>query len=175
MAYKTGDIIKRKHFVILLDASMGGETPEWVAIGKDNDSLAIDHNPDTENSKNVLGETTFRHNGEEKSFSVDPYMVRFNDALGKKLQEACENDLFGDDLKTKCMIVYMNDNTTADPDTTGSTGYTAKTQDANIVINSEGGGTDGFAVPFSVVLSGTPTKGKAKKTGAAWSFTEGLG
>ena len=34
----------------------------WEALGKDTDDLSKELNPDTETSKNVLGETTFKHN-----------------------------------------------------------------------------------------------------------------
>ena len=33
----------------------------WEALGRDNDDLSKSLNPDTETSKNVLGESTFKH------------------------------------------------------------------------------------------------------------------
>ena len=42
----------------------------WDAIGKDNDDLSKELNPDTETGKNVLGESTFTHSGYEPEVEV---------------------------------------------------------------------------------------------------------
>lgn len=57
----------------------------WEAIGKDNDDLSKELNPDTEKSKNVLGESTFKHSGYEPEVDVDPYYMDPDRAMYEKM------------------------------------------------------------------------------------------
>ena len=61
---------------------------EWEVLGRDNDDLSKALNPDTETSKNVLGEATFKHNGYEPEVSVDPYYADNESVLYEKLLAA---------------------------------------------------------------------------------------
>ena len=111
-------------------ASGTGSAPanvQWEVLGRDNDDLNKDLNPDTETSKNVLGESTFKHSGYEPEVSVDPY--------------------YGDeDIKGYFVeVVYTTVN--AEAGTMSGTGYM---REAYIVPQSTGGDTSGYAIPFTV-------------------------
>ena len=55
--------IARKYMAHFLDSTFGGQTPSWYRIGEDLEEYSVGMNPDTEVKKNILGNTTFTHNG----------------------------------------------------------------------------------------------------------------
>lgn len=57
--------IDRKYMAHFLDAGSlcGGSSVDYERLGKDLEEYNIELNPDTETSKNILGESTFKHNG----------------------------------------------------------------------------------------------------------------
>ena len=119
----------------------------WEALGKDNDDLSKELNPDTEAGRNVLGESTFKHNGYEPEVNVDPYYAEPDSALYEKLLAAAVQEKYGDeDIKGYFVeVVFDSVNTTAG--TMSGTGYK---RDAYIVPQSTGGDTSGFGIPFTV-------------------------
>ena len=129
----------------------------WEVLGKDNDDLSKELNPDTETSKNVLGEATFKHNGYEPSVSVDPYYADEDSALYEKLKAAAVQEKYGDtDIKGKFVeVVFDGDGATATVGKLTGTGYQ---RDAYIVPQSTGGDTAGFGIPFTVNPVGPMTE-----------------
>ena len=66
--------IARKYMAHFLDTSFGGATAAWYRIGEDLEEYNVELNPDTEVKKNILGNTTFNHNGYDPSAHSDqPY------------------------------------------------------------------------------------------------------
>ena len=90
-------------------------------IGKDNDDLSIDTSPDTEQSKNVLGETNFAHNGYTPSLAVD-YIARSEDAIYPVLQKIANELSVSDDDITMDLIVATLTEEVKDSDTKTLTG-----------------------------------------------------
>ncbi len=119
---------------------------EYEALGRDNDDLSKDLNPDTETSKNVLGETTFKHNGYEPSVSVDPYYADSESVLYEKLVEIALEEKYGEDTKGYFIEVFFDQ---ADAKAGTMTG-TGKKRAAYIVPQSTGGDTSGVGIPFTV-------------------------
>lgn len=118
---------------------------EWEVLGKDNDDLSKELNPDTETSKNVLGEATFKHNGYEPEVSVDPYYADSESALYEKLLAAAVQEKYGDaDIKGYFVEVVFE---TVGTGTLSGTGYM---REAYIVPQSTGGDTAGLGIPFTV-------------------------
>lgn len=120
---------------------------DWEVLGRDNDDLSKALNPDTENSKNVLGEATFKHNGYEPEVNLDPYYADDTSALYDKLLAAAVQEKFGDaDIKGYFVeVVFSTVNASAG--TMTGTGYM---REAYIVPESTGGDTSGFGIPFTV-------------------------
>lgn len=143
--------IDRKYMAHLIDASFGGETPNWVRLGEDLEEYNIDMNPDTETSKNILGETSFRHNGYEPSSSADPYYAKTTDPLFPKLQEIVDKRIKDDGCKTKALEVHMWEGE--------ETAFEAYMQECYVIPNSYGGDTSGYQIPFTVYYTGARTKG----------------
>lgn len=117
----------------------------WDVLGKDNDDLNKELNPDTETSKNVLGEATFKHNGYEPEVNVDPYYADDESPLYEKLLAAAVQEKYGDaDIKGFFVEAVFEK---AENGVLTGTGYR---REAYIVPQSTGGDTAGFGIPFTV-------------------------
>ena len=57
--------IERKYLAHFIDASFGtgSATPNYIRLGADLEEYNLDMNPDIEVSKNILGDSTIKHNG----------------------------------------------------------------------------------------------------------------
>lgn len=143
--------IERKYMAHMLDASFGGET-NYVRLGKDLEEYNVELNPDTETSKNILGESTFKHNGYEVSAEADPYYAVVGDPLFEKLQDIIDNRHTGDQCKTTALEVHLWDGDE-------TSGFAAYRQECYIIPNSYGGDTSGYQIPFTVYYTGERVKG----------------
>ncbi len=131
-----------------------GASSGWEVVGRDNDDLSKELNPDTETSKNVLGEATFKHNGYEPEVGVDPYYADNSSILYDKLLAAAVQEKYGDaDIKGYFIEVVFSSVDTA-AGTMSGTGYK---REAYIVPQSTGGDTSGFGIPFNVYPVGAMT------------------
>lgn len=127
----------------------------WEALGKDNDSLAKELNPDTEKSKNVLGESTFRHSGYEPEISLDPYYIDPSRKMYKRLLKNAIEEKYGEnDLLGKFAEAFF---TSANKEKRIMTGY-CFVRDAWYVPNSTGGDTTAYAIPVTITPVGAVTK-----------------
>ena len=137
---------------VVYTAANGG----WEALGKDVDDLSKDLNPDTENSKNVLGETRFEHKGYQSTVSMDTYYMAperlmYAHLLDVAMQEKyAESDLLG--YFAEAYFTEVNEAAHT------MTGY-CYVRRAWIVPQSVGGSTAGFSIPFNV----NPQGGMEKK------------
>ena len=119
----------------------------WEVLGRDNDDLSKELNPDTETSKNVLGESTFKHKGYEPSVNVDPYYADPDSALYTKLKAAAVEEKYGDaDIKGYFVEVVFDQTQSTAGHLTGS----GHMREAYIVPQSTGGSTEGYGIPFTV-------------------------
>lgn len=147
--------IDRKYMAHYIDAGSlcGGPTPKYERLGKDLEEYNVELNPDTETSKNILGESTFKHNGYEVSSDADPFYADTTSGLFTALQKIVDGRLKDDNLKTKAVEVHLWTETTADK-------YEAYQQDCYVVPTSYGGDTSGYQIPFTVNYTGERVKGK---------------
>ena len=139
---------KLMYFAGFLQAGTSKSAPgdvDWEVLGVDNDDLSKELNPDTESSKNVLLEATFKHNGYEPEVNVDPYYADDASNLFEKLSAAAIQEKFGD---ADILGYFVEVNyTTATATTLSGTGYMRQ---AYIVPESTGGDTSGLGIPFTV-------------------------
>lgn len=149
----TGTPAKNDILVVTYAASASG----WEALGKDNDDLSKELNPDTESSKNVLGEATFRHSGYEPEVGIDPYYIDPSRKMYARIRENAIEENYGEnDLLGLFAEAYYE---TANKETRTMTGYCFVRQ-AWFVPESVGGDTTAFAVPVTVHPVGPKTKKK---------------
>ena len=133
-------------------AASGG----WEALGKDDDDLSKELNPDTETKKNVLGETSFTHKGYEPAVDVDQYYadpsrILYEHMLDIAMQEKySEEDCLG--YFAEAFFTSVNEQART------MSGY-CYVRRAWLVPQSIGGDTSGLAIPFNI----TPIGGMEKK------------
>jgi len=149
-------MIERKYMAHFVDASFGGTTANWERLGADLEEYNVDLNPDTETSKNILGESTFKHKGYEESSDADPYYADEDSALFLKLQDIIDTRAKGDSCKTYALEAHLWDGT--EPE------FVAYRQACYVVPTSYGGDTSGYQIPFTVNYVGTRTKGTYNTT-----------
>ena len=146
--------VARKYMAHYLDATFGGTTPSYYRLGKELEEYTVDMNPDTEVVKNILGDSTFRHNGYEPSADSDPYYAVTDDPLFPKLQSFVDDLVTDDRMKTTAIEVHLWDEGTA------TNSYVAYKQSCYVVPTSYGGDTSGYQIPFTVNYTGSKTKGE---------------
>lgn len=146
--------IDRKYMAHLIDAGMlcNGTTSEYERLGEDLEEYNVELSPDTEISKNILGQSTFKHNGYEASSDAEPYYARTDSTLSNKLQTIIDNRYKDDNCKTNALEVHMWEGSE-------TAGYTAYKQDCHVVPTSYGGDTSGYQISFSVNYVGDRVKG----------------
>ena len=142
--------IERKYLAHFIDASFGGETPNFVRLGKDLEEFIEELNPDVEVKKNILGEQNVVHNGYEVQSEVDPFYAYTGDPLFEQLSKIANERLTGDDCKTTKIDVLLKED--------GSMEW-AYREDVYVVPNSVGGDTSGVQIPFTVYNAGNRVAG----------------
>lgn len=142
--------IERKYLAHFIDASFGGETPNFVRLGKDLEEFIEELNPDVEVKKNILGEQNVVHNGYEVQSEVDPFYAYTGDPLYEQLALIANERKTGDDCKTTKVDVLIKED--------GSVEW-AYREDVYVVPNSVGGDTSGVQIPFTVYNAGNRVAG----------------
>lgn len=129
----------------------------WEALGKDNEELSKELNPDTETSKNVLGEATFVHSGYAPEISMDPYYIDPARKMYKKLVENALQEKYGE----KDLLGYFAEAhfESANPQTRIMTGY-CFVRRAWYVPQSTGGDTSAYAIPVTINPVGAVSRKK---------------
>lgn len=153
--------IERKYLAHFIDASFGGETPNFVRLGKDLEEFIEELNPDVEVKKNILGEQNVVHNGYEVQSEVDPFYAYTGDPLYEQLALIANERKTGDDCKTTKVDVLLNEDGTV---------VWAYREDVYVVPNSVGGDTSGVQIPFTVYNAGNRVAGTWDTT--TKTFTE---
>lgn len=142
--------VEREYLAHYIDASFGGQTPEYVRLGSDLEEYNEELNPDIEVKKNILGEQTVSHNGYEVQSEVEPFYADYDDPLFEQLSKIANERLTGKDCQTTKVDVLLNEDGTV---------LWAYREDVWVVPNSVGGDTSGVQIPFSVYNAGNRVKG----------------
>ena len=152
--------MQRKFFQTYVDSTMNGTTPSYYRLGKDLEEFNVEMNPDTETGKNILGESTFTHNGYEISADADPFYARQSDVLFEALQGIIDTQAQYEGCATTLIEVHL-----WDAGTTSGT-YKAYKQNVYLVPTSYGGDTSGYQIPFTINYVGEKTAGYFTPDGA---------
>lgn len=149
----TGEAAENDILVVNYTAASGA----WEALGKDNDDMSKELNPDTETGKNVLGEVRFTHSGYEPEVSVDPYYIDPARKMYKRLMRIAHEESYSEsDCVGFFAEAYFE---TANKLTKKMTGHCYVRQ-AWYVPQSVGGDTSGYAIPVNITPFGPMTKKK---------------
>lgn len=136
-------------------------------LGEDIEEMSVEMNPETEQRKNILGQTKTVDSGFTPTMSADPWYANTDSKLYPHMKEIVFEQLKGDARKT-LMLEVIVENTEADT-------HTAYLREVKVTPTSYGGGTEGFNIPFTVDFDGAYAKGtvtaESVKAGAP-VFTE---
>ena len=155
--------LAREALMHYIDSSFGTDSATWFLIGKDIDDMSVELNPDTETTKNILGETTVKDNGYEPSMSADPYYANPEDSIYEKLVNIAMNRLKGDNCKTQILEVIIKD--------TAETAHQAWVEDVIVKPQSYGGDRSGVSIPFNVLFDGNRKEGTVTIAKGVPTFT----
>lgn len=146
--------IARKYLAHFINAALpGAEAAAYERLGKDLEEYSPEMSAEVETKKNILGETNVVISGYEKTASVEPYYAEKDSALFTRLQAIIDGNLVLDDLKTDVVEVKLWG---AEE---GATSFPAIQEEAYIEVNSYGGDTTGYQIPFTIHYTGVKTVG----------------
>lgn len=128
-----------------------------IRLGKDLEELNFDMSPDIETVKNILNETSVRHNGFEPTAAVDPFYIEsYDDALSEKVRQIAMNRITDDRCKTTYYDVWL---LPPEEPSGKPTVHSAWREDCMIIPQSYGGDTSGVQIPFEIRPCGNRVKG----------------
>ena len=143
--------IERKYLAHYIDAAVNGEAA-YEQLGKDLEEFSPELSALVETKKNILGNTSIVISSYEKTASVEPFYAEKDSALFNRLQAIIDDELVLDELKVNVVEVKLWD---AKEDGV----YPAIREEAYVEINSYGGDTTGYQIPFTLHYTGKKTKG----------------
>ena len=120
-------------------------------IGDDIEEMSVELNSDTEQIKNILGQTKTKDNGYAPSMDADPFYADPDKAIYPKLRDIAMDRLTGDACKSLMLEVIVED--------TSAETHTAWLREVMVKPQSYGGDTAGFNIPFTVSEDGASVKG----------------
>lgn len=150
---------------------MSFDEEDWTPLGKGMDSLSIETNPETEQNNDVLGNADFSHKGYKPSITVD-YKANSAESIYIGLQKIVDTLAVDEETTTAHLIVATLVKPLKDSATQTVTGSGFKTQ-IRVVVNSDGGDTAGYVIPFTGYEFGTRTQGTVSVSEKKPTFTEG--
>lgn len=143
--------IERKYLAHFIDAAAEGESV-YEQLGKDLEEFSPELSAQVETKKNILGNTSILISSYEKTASVEPYYAEKDSALFARLQSIIDDQLVLDDVKTHVVEVKLWEEQTDGV-------YPATREEAYVEINSYGGDTTGYQIPFTLHFTGKKVKG----------------
>ena len=144
--------IERKYLAHFINVGKDSAQGVFERLGKDLEEYSPDLSAQVETKKNIWGETSVVISGYEKTASVEPYYAESGTGLFEKLQGIIDDGLVLDALKTQVVEVKL-----WEPEADGS--YPAICEEAYIEVNSYGGDTTGYQIPFTLHFTGVKEKG----------------
>ena len=148
--------LEREALATYLDAGFNTKAADaakanFEIIGDDIEEMAVELNADTEQIKNILGQTKTKDNGYAPSMDADPFYADPEKKLYPKLRDIAMNRLKGDECKTLMLEVIVED--------TAAETHTAYLREVMVKPQSYGGSTEGLNYPFNVAEDGETVKG----------------
>lgn len=143
---------------------------DWTCLGKDTDDLSIELNPDTEQVKNVQGEVTFVNNGYTPALSNDSYIARREDSIYEPLQTIA-NTLATDDSRTSATLLVATLTDEVKESKTKTLTGKGFTVPVKVVVDSDGGSTSGYGIPFTISEDGGRVQGTVSVSNKVPTFT----
>lgn len=165
--------LEREAFQSYLDSAFKKKVADassavWEVLGDDIEDMSVNLNPDTDQKKNILGQTKTTDSGYKPSMDASPFYADPEKKLYPKIRDIAYGRLKGDACKTLLLEVTMED--------TEDANHLAYVREVLVKPQSYGGGTEGHNFPFNVLEDGASVKGYVSATSLASgspSFTAG--
>lgn len=161
--------LKREQLAHYVDTGWNSKVSDvgkaaWEIVGSDIEEMNVDLSPDTEQFKNILGQSRVKHNGYEATMSADPFYADPDSKLYGQLRDIAMERKKGDDCKTLMMEVLVED--------TSATKHRAYVREVMVIPQSYGGDTEGVSFPFDVTEDGAFVAGTVSATSLATGAPE---
>ena len=143
--------IERKYLAHFINTAESGEAV-YERLGKDLEEFSPELSAQVDTKKNILGETSVIISSYEKTGSVEPYYAEAGTGLFQRLQAIIDGSLVLDDLKTDVVEVKLWEDAE-------NGAYPAIREEVYIEVNSYGGDTTGYQIPFTLHYTGNKVKG----------------
>ena len=143
--------IERKYLAHFINTAESGEAV-YERLGKDLEEFSPELSAQVDTKKNILGETSVIISSYEKTGSVEPYYAEAGTGLFQRLQAIIDGSLVLDDLKTDVVEVKLWEDAE-------NGAYPAIREEVYIEVNSYGGDTTGYQIPFTLHFTGNKTAG----------------
>ncbi len=143
--------IERKYLAHFINTAKAEEAV-YEQLGKDLESFTPELSAQVETKKNILGQSSILISGYEKKASVEPYYAEAGTGLFAMLQKIIDDGLVLDELRTDVVEVKLWDNTQDGV-------YPAIREEVFVEVNSYGGDTTGYQIPFTLHYTGKREKG----------------
>ena len=144
--------IERKYLAHYINAAQSGQEADYERLGKDLSEFSPELSAQVETQKNILGQTSVVISGYEKTAAVEPYYAVAGSSLFAWLQSVIDEGKVLEDLKTDVVEVKLWEEET-------ETGFPAIREEVYIEVNSYGGDTTGYQIPFTIHYTGVKQKG----------------
>ena len=156
--------IERKYLAHYINTATAGDAV-YERLGKDLEEFSPELSAAVETKKNILGQTSILISGYEKTGSVEPYYADAGTGLYQRLQAIIDEGLVLESLKTDVVEVKLWE-------AAEGTVYPAVKEMAYIEVNSYGGDTTGYQIPFTIHFTGQKVKGTFDVTGKTFTAAE---
>ena len=143
--------IERKYLAHYIDVGTNN-VPNYERLGNDLEEYSPEMSAQVETKKNILGESSVVISGYEKTAKVETYYADSGTGLFNRLQQIIDDGLVLEDLKTKVVEVKLWESQNAGA-------YPAICEEAYIEVNTYGGDTTGYQIPFTLHFTGVREKG----------------
>ena len=143
--------IERKYLAHYINTAASVEAV-YERLGKDLEEFSPEMSASVETTKNILGETSILISSYEKTGAVEPYYAESGTGLFDRLQGIIDDALVLDDVKTDIVEVKLWE-------AAEGSAYPAVKETAYIEVNSYGGDTTGYQIPFTIHFTGEKVKG----------------
>ena len=128
----------------------------WDALGKDNDSLVKEMNPDVNKIKNILGKSVIQLNGYESEISIEPYYIDPSRKMYKRMLENAIAEKYGENDITGYFAEAFF--TSANKQLQKMVGH-CYVRKAWYIPQSTGGDTSALSIPVTIMPIGAITEG----------------
>lgn len=143
--------IERKYLAHFINTAVD-EQAVYERLGKDLEEFSPELSAQVDTKKNILGQSSVVISGYEKTGSIEPFYAEEGSGLFRRLQDIIDGDLVLDALKTDVVEVKLWEQAE-------NGAYPAVKETAYMEVNSYGGDTTGYQIPFTLHYTGEKVKG----------------